>query len=397
MAKAEDLYGRPWSEREYIIVLDHYFQNRNAPRHTEAAHIKRIAQLLGRTAASVVMRMENFASLDPDVNIKRKGLIHVNPLCRKIFYEYSNRLDVLAGCAQTYAAEMKARRVPSLFDTGPFEWPKAFGKYELLDLIGEGTFAGVFSCISLEDGKLYAIKMIRGDVQHDEEYVQRFLREIKALKTISYPNIIRIYDDNLETENERPAYVMDLAELTLFDYLQEQTKICQNKRPALPLDERCSIFRSIIAGAEILHSANPPLIHRDINPHNILRVPKDNWVLADFSLSKSLGKSSKGNAFFTQSRKAWGTPYWGAPEQYVDFRSANQQADIHALGKILWDLFSDLPPPPRPERERHGLPDSIAPVYLKATEYDKENRYTSISELRTAFEMAVRCLLTKDG
>jgi len=398
MSRASELYGRPWNPREYIIVLDHYFRYKNAPRHTNASHILKVARLLGRTAASVLMRMENFASLDPEVNVKRKGLAHVNPLCYRLFEKWSQKLDALSACAQEYAREIEASRTPTLFDPELPQLPKAFdGKYELLDRIGQGGFGVVCSCVNTSNGQPYAMKVIRLDMGYDKECLNRFAREIKALKAVKHKNIIRIYEDNLENEESLPAYVMDLACHNLHEYLTEKNRACSGKRPVLPLDERCLILRSVFNAVEALHIAEPSLVHRDISPQNVLLISKDKWVLADFSLSKFLGTSSTGTSFFTQSQKAWGTPYYGAPEQYRDFRTADERADIHALGKLIWDLFSTLPPPPRPRDDLHGLPDSLAPVYFRATAYDMEGRYGSIQELRTDFEEAVTHITSNNG
>ena len=49
MSKPSDLYGRPWSEREYIIVLHSYLANRNGPRHHLCDYVKEIAGIIGRT------------------------------------------------------------------------------------------------------------------------------------------------------------------------------------------------------------------------------------------------------------------------------------------------------------------------------------------------------------
>jgi len=53
MARSRDLYGRPWSERDYILVLDAYFTGREKPRHENSPFIQELAALLGRTPASI--------------------------------------------------------------------------------------------------------------------------------------------------------------------------------------------------------------------------------------------------------------------------------------------------------------------------------------------------------
>ena len=86
-------------------------------------------------------------------------------------------------------------------------------------------------------------------------------------------------------------------------------------------------------------------------------------------------------------------------ECFRSFGSSSKRtiARCHALGKLIWDLFSTLPPPPRPRDDLHGLPDSLAPVYFRATAYDMEGRYGSIQELRTDFEEAVTHITSNNG
>src|SRR4030042_2056000 len=138
MTRASELYGRPWSEREYIVVLHYYFQYRKEPRHFSASYIQNISRKLGRTPASIVMRMENFASIDPEVNIMRKGLVHANAFCRKVFKDWSGDLDNLRSCAEVFIRDTEVTNVPTLFEPKNVRIPKAFDKYELFDQIGQG-------------------------------------------------------------------------------------------------------------------------------------------------------------------------------------------------------------------------------------------------------------------
>ena len=83
MSKAQQLYGKPWGESEYIIVLDAYLSHEGTWYSPDDDEIKNLARLLGRTPASIVMRMENYASIDPAQEEARKGLFHISPLGRK--------------------------------------------------------------------------------------------------------------------------------------------------------------------------------------------------------------------------------------------------------------------------------------------------------------------------
>jgi len=386
--KASDLYGRPWSERECIVVLDAYFREKSKPRHSGASHIRQLARLLGRTPASIVMRTENFASLDPEVNASRKGLTHVHSLCKRVFDEWVTQQSALRACAQVFAREIKESRVPTLFEPEPGAMPKAFGRYELLDEIGKGGFGTVFSCVNTESQEAYAVKIIRADFAQNRECIARFSREIRALKAVTHTHIIRIHEDNLGTEEHFPAYVMDLARCNLDEYIAAH----EGERPVLPLDQRCKILDALFGATEILHAARPQLIHRDITPRNVLQLPQGDWVLADFSLSKFLGSQMTRETYQTSAQKGWGTAYYAAPEQLRDFAKADERADVYALGRIMWDLFSKFSPPPRPEKDQHGLPQILAPVYARATAYDPNERYRSVRCLHKDFDEAVSTL-----
>src|SRR5256885_15563624 len=100
MTKPSQLYGRPWSEAEYIVVLDSYFVTKGQPRHENSPFVKELASLLGRTPSSIYMRMENFASVDPAEANHRRGLTKISPECRKVFKQWADNLGSLRQCAE---------------------------------------------------------------------------------------------------------------------------------------------------------------------------------------------------------------------------------------------------------------------------------------------------------
>lgn len=390
MSRAGDIYGRPWGEKEYIIVLDAYFVFGNKARHSSDDRILRLAKLLNRTPASILMRMENFASLDPKEHSKRKGLANVGPMCRKVFEDWQHRRDHLSSCAEVLARDASAGKLP-LFDPIPVAIPKAFEKYELMDFVGEGGFGAVYSCVNIETSQILAIKIIKTDRIYDNEVLSRFAREIRTLKCVEHPNIIRLYEENLEHERHFPAFVMDYADGSLNMYLQEALKKGERSagRPLLQTDKAADIFRSIVKAVAILHALSPrKVIHRDINPNNILLLPTGEWVLADFGLAKFLGAATVSSSFSTHTGQAWGTPYYAAPEQFRNFKETDERTDVYALGMLLWDLFSEDWPPP--DRERPNLPRTLNSVFVRATEREPNHRHKSVFELREEFEEAMR-------
>lgn len=385
MSREVELYGRPWSEREYIVALDTYINTRGQPRHENSAAIRDLANVLGRTPASIYMRMENFASVDPAESPRRKGLAKVGQKCRKIFDEWVARPDHLASCADVLRRDAEASRSLglALFEPDPVSIPKAFDKYELLDLVGRGSFGVVYSCIHAETREVGALKILNMKVG-DDETSHRFIREIRALRSVRSPCVIRMLHDNLDSEKEFPAFVMDLAECSLTEYANSHAT---NSKPLLSNDESVVIMRAMIEAVRALHGQRPTVIHRDLNPNNILRLPDGRWVLADFGLAKFIGTAAFTTSFATRTQAGVGTGYYGAPEQYRDFKRTDERTDVYALGVLLWELFTTGWPPP----ERQGLSVPFAEVFARATAREPDGRYASVEEFATAFEFAVPC------
>src|SRR4051812_24971585 len=357
--KPSELYGKPWSEREYVIVLHYYFMHRESPRHIHCDYIKEAAHLIGRTAGSVVMRMENFASLDPAVTSQRKGLANVGPWCKKVFADWHQRPDYLKVCAELLIRDSNAGRGLSLFEPERVTLPRAFGRYELLDHIGDGGFGSVFSCLNTESNTQYAIKIIKADNRFGSEALHRFLREIRILAAVDPRHIIKLRESNLEDGKLFPAFVMDLAECSLSSFMQQAQLSDQTTRPCIDSATASSILLAVAQAIEALHAAKA--IHRDVNPNNILLLSDGRWVLADFGLAKFMPAMATATTFVTATHPGWGTAYFTAPEQYKDFKRTDERTDVYSLGMLMWELFSSAWPPP--ESHVPSLPEALAPIF----------------------------------
>ena len=381
------LYGKKWSEKEYLIVLHHYFEHEGEAQHAEVPFVKELSRVLGRTSYSILYRLQNFASIDPRVpNPRRKGKVHISEFGRRIFREWSQKRDSLRDAAEAFWRDERDQLQPDLFNPLRVRVPVTFRDYELLDEIGRGGFGVVLSCLNVKNGGTFALKVIDGSKVFSREYIHRFGREIRALQMASHPNIIRIHEDNLEYERNYPGFVMDLAESDLLRYIstaRDPKDGTRPRRPVLSTEEGLAIFSAITDATLALHQSDPPIIHRDINPSNVLRLFDGSWVLSDFSLAKFLPPVPLSTTFSTGSHMAMGTAHYTAPEQYQSLRLADQRSDVFSLGWLAWDLFSAEGPYPR--REPTGLPAGLERVFLKATSHDPVDRYPTVGELRQAF------------
>ena len=126
------------------------------------------------------------------------------------------------------------------------------------------------------------------------------------------------------------------------------------------LRELCDIL-------EQLHSVDPPIVHRDIKPTNIMITHTDHVVLLDFNAAKYYSEKSAADTMLL------GTQGYAAPEQY-GFGSSSPRTDIYGLGIVLQELCTVLP----------DIPKSISQIADKCTQMDPKDRFASVTEVRNA-------------
>lgn len=152
--------------------------------------------------------------------------------------------------------------------------------YELKEEIGVGSTSKCYHCIKKADGSEYACKVI--DKRQVElkfsGLLEQFFTEIKVLKTLQHPNIIR-FEDTYET-NDRIYIIMELMKGgELFDYVVEKGTLSE--------EEASLIVRKITSAVAHMHGMN--IIHRDLKPENLLltsKGPEAAVKLIDFGLAK---------------------------------------------------------------------------------------------------------------
>ncbi len=134
---------------------------------------------------------------------------------------------------------------------------------------------------------------------------------------------------------------MDLAEYSLTEFLAQKGLTGPDqppKRPSLLPTQAAEIFGAVCEGAGALHANTPRIVHRDINPNNVLFVQGKGWALSDFGLAKYLGSPPVVTTFATVTGPGIGTGHYTAPEQWKDLRAAEVSADIYCeryINRIL--------------------------------------------------------------
>ncbi|MDF1664953.1 MAG: serine/threonine-protein kinase [Planctomycetota bacterium] len=258
------------------------------------------------------------------------------------------------------------------------------GKYRIEGELGRGAMGVVLLGCQADINRKAAIKVLPRSV--DADAVARFRREAEAVARLSHPNIIQIYD--YDVDRGVHFYAME--------YIKGQDLA------DLIYKERASYQKGaqIIAEcARALHYAHGMgVLHRDIKPANILIGDDQKARLTDFGLARV-----EGNVSLTMEGTILGTPMYMSPEQASGEGRLTRQADIYSLGATLYELAAGAPPykgrdaqtivlmviqkPPKsPLTVDPHMPPALAAIISRAMARVPSDRYASGKELAEDLE-----------
>jgi serine/threonine-protein kinase len=202
--------------------------------------------------------------------------------------------------------------------------------YKVLGKLGSGAMAVVYKAQQLSLDRTVAIKVLPKKFVQKSDYVERFYKEGRIAAKLNHNNIVQAID--VGEVGGLYFFVMEYVEgKTLYDDLSKG-KIF-NEGDALDLILQLS--------NALGHAHSLGLIHRDVKPKNIM-INKDNVVkLADMGLAR---ETSDIQAAKHEQGKAFGTPYYIAPEQIRGLVDIDGRADIYALGATLFHMVTGRVP-----------------------------------------------------
>ena len=196
------------------------------------------------------------------------------------------------------------------------------GNYILLNKsIGRGAFSKIYAGYTLFSNKNVAIKRIKNSKYKKNSKLLD--REIEIMKSLSHPNIIRLYD--VIRDRNTIYIVMEMCENGDF------SKFLNNR----PLREKHAhrFLYQITSGLKYLHENK--IIHRDLKPHNILLTKNFVLKISDFGLAKIFDD--------TMSETICGSPLYMAPE-ILTYQGNNSKADLWSVGIIFFEMLAGTTP-----------------------------------------------------
>jgi serine/threonine-protein kinase len=267
------------------------------------------------------------------------------------------------------------------------------GRYELEELVGTGGMSSVFRARDTLLERRVALKILHQHFTEDEQYVERFRREARAVASLSHPNIVTILDRG--EDEGRQFIVFELVEgRTLAEVLHEEGR--------LPVPRALEIAIQVARGLGFAHEQG--LVHRDVKPQNVILNGGGRAKVTDFGIARSLEVQG-----VTQSGAVLGTSNYIAPEQ-ASGRPVDRTTDVYSLGVVLFELLTgEVPfpgesfvavamqhvsePPPSVLEVRQDVPVRVARAVDRALEKDPAERFPTMD----AFAAELQACLAELG
>jgi serine/threonine-protein kinase len=262
------------------------------------------------------------------------------------------------------------------------------GRYKFIERIGKGAFGTVLLMEDTVVDERLILKFLNPNVSNDEEIMKRFVHELRYSRKITHKNVIRIYDFLFIQGN----YAISM------EYFPSHTLGSEivGEKP-MPLPRALQFAVDMCTGMEVAHQVG--IVHRDLKPANVLINNEGLLKIVDFGVAAA---QREGDTQLTKTGYVIGSPKYMAPEQILGKR-VDQRADVYAIGVIMYEMFTGVPPYSRgdhmsvmyqhvqgkaraPREINPGLPEGLPEVIMQAMSVDKEKRFQTMVELRTAVE-----------
>ncbi|XP_031463460.1 cyclin-dependent kinase-like 2 isoform X3 [Phasianus colchicus] len=198
-------------------------------------------------------------------------------------------------------------------------------KYQVLGLIGEGSYGVVSRCRNKESGQVVAVKKFLES--EDNAAVRKIaVREIKLLKQLRHENLVSLLE--VYKKKKRWYLVFEFVDHTVLDDLEAFPNGLDYSRV------RKYLFQ-ILRGIAFCHSHN--IIHRDIKPENILVSQSGVIKLCDFGFARTLAASGEAYTDYVATR------WYRAPELLVGDTKYGRAVDVWAIGCLVIEMLTGEP------------------------------------------------------
>ncbi len=244
------------------------------------------------------------------------------------------------------------------------------GRYEIVDVIGQGGMGAVYKAQDRELERVVALKLIRPELACDASILERFKQEVTLASKVTHRNAVRIYD--LGESDGWKFLTMEYVEGA------DLAKILREHGPFSP-EEASAYILQVCNALQAAHAEG--VVHRDLKPQNIMCDSHGRIVVMDFGLARSLETSG-----MTQTGALLGTMEYMSPEQAMG-EVAGPPSDLFAVGLIFYELLTAKMP--------YSADSAVASLLKRTRERALPVSTVKATVPRTLSNIVARCLETK--
>lgn len=200
------------------------------------------------------------------------------------------------------------------------------GRYQVMDRLGEGGMAVVYTALDRKLNRLVAIKVLHQHFSENAEIRQRFEQEATAISAMDHPNIVKVYDFSGPDSRELWIVTEILKGLNLARFAKTFPYACVH--PIIATAIICELCKALD------HAHHNEIVHRDIKPENVMISDQGLVKLMDFGIAKNLHAEN-----MTQTGTFMGSPSYMSPEQ-VRGRNIDHRSDLYSLGVAFYEIVT---------------------------------------------------------
>ncbi len=266
------------------------------------------------------------------------------------------------------------------------------GPYRIMGMLGQGGMGAVYRAVDEETDEPAAVKILSASMSKHVDFRHRFEAEIETLKKLRHPNIVRLF--GFGEQDGLMFYAMELVDGSSLEQELQRGRLFTWRETAQIGVETCRALR---------HAHDRGVIHRDIQPANLLMTGDGHVKLSDFGIARLFGTPG-----LTAAGNVLGTVEFMAPEQ-ADGRPVGPRTDLYSLGAVFFTLLTGSPPfrgptplkvlekqrSARPELVRRyapAVPSELEGIIDELLQKDPQDRITNASLLLRRLEAMLHAL-----
>jgi serine/threonine-protein kinase len=258
-----------------------------------------------------------------------------------------------------------------------------------LEVVGTGAGSTIFKGTSLDDGQVYAVKVVKWTQRGDERFLKQAMNDYRIASLLDHKNIIRVYSSNR---------IRKFLKTIEFDILMEYfSGRMLSDRGRLNMPDLISVFLQVAAALAYMHRIG--FVHTDIKPENILVDDKAHVKVIDFGVACRRNETKD---------RVQGTPEFMAPEQTTK-KPLDERTDIYNLGATMYKILTGKVVPENVNiagvlgngdglsllkagvRDINAaVPGRLAHIIEKCSRRSRSKRYQRMAEVVEELTMALR-------